>query len=241
MKYLTQLAAMVLGKTCAACKVPCIGSIICDSCSDLIVKQQLHTLRCTQCANRLHSLNQHNTALCTACTHQAPTFDAAVCVGDFTEPLSQLISQLKFSHCLINASWFAKQLHQSLNTLPKPLQQFDLIVPIPLHVNRLRERGFNQAWEIIRYLPYPAHQKHPVLERLRDTPSQRHMNAAERVANVSNAFMVYEHCLELVKNKRILLVDDVVTTTATAQAAGKALKAAGVAHITLASVARVSH
>jgi predicted amidophosphoribosyltransferase len=59
--------------------------------------------------------------------------------------------------------------------------------------------------------------------------------------NVKNAFMVDEKYLECVKNKRILLVDDVITTTATAQAASVALKAAGAVHITLASIARVSH
>ncbi len=239
MYYIKKLTATLLGQRCAACNQVCFGSIICTTCTGLVVKHRLYTLRCTRCAV---NLNMHtNEPVCTHCLAHPPAFDAAVCVGDFNNPISQLISQLKFSHHLIIAAWCAEQLANCLSHLPTHLQQFDLIVPIPLHNNRLRERGFNQSWEIIRHLPYAAHQKHSVLERLRDTPSQRELNATERMINVKNAFRVDEKYLEFIKNKRILLVDDVITTAATAQAASIALKANGVAHITLASIARVSH
>jgi ComF family protein len=238
-KNIKKITATVLGQRCAACNQACFGSIVCPMCTDLITKRRLYTMRCTQCAVILNKPT--NESVCTSCFTHPPAFDATVCVGDFNEPLSQLISQLKFSHHLIIASWCAEQLAYCLSHLSKQQQQFDLIVPIPLHSNRLRERGFNQSWEIIRHLPYTAHQKHSVLERLRDTPSQRELNATERMMNVKNAFMVDEKYLECVKNKRILLVDDVVTTTATAQTASVALKAAGAVHIMLASIARVSH
>lgn len=251
MNYIQSLIAMVLGHRCAACNQPCIGSIVCKICIDQITRNQLQKKRCIRCASALNqSFTSHlieskeksnELPMCLKCSTHSFAFDAAVCVGGFDNPLSQLISQLKFSHCLIIAPWFARQLFTCINQLPNHLQSFDIIVPIPLHINRLRERGFNQSWEIIKHLPYLNVQKKHVLERLKDTPSQRNMNALERIHNVKEAFIVPESSIHLIKNKRILLIDDVVTTTATANAASIALKSAGVAHITLASIARVDY
>jgi ComF family protein len=168
--------------------------------------------------------------VCGACISKPPAFDATVCVGAFAPPLSLLIAQFKFEERLMLAAWFAQLLSLRLKDTT-----FDLIVPVPLFDARLSERGFNQAWEIVKQIDSSA-EKANALTRLRDTPSQRSVSAAQRFANVRNAFAADDS----VRGKRVLLVDDVVTTTATVQSASKALKAAGASHVTVACIARVN-
>jgi ComF family protein len=167
---------------------------------------------------------------CVACLRNPPSFDAVFALGAYEPPLRGLIAQFKFEQRLVLGAWFAAQLD---TVLAGP--SFDVIIPMALHDNRLRERGYNQAWEIVRRLAHPAAKRH-VLTRLRDTPSQRSVSAAQRFANVRGAFAADEPLHGL----RVLLVDDVITTTATIEAASKALKAAGAAHISVACLARVS-
>jgi ComF family protein len=250
--------ALVLGQRCAACEAPCIDTPVCESCTQKVAYSGTRHVRCQQCASPLieatHNYQLGQYSLCGQCSGHAPAFDAAVCVGSFSEPLGQLISQFKFSHHLVLARWFATQLQPQLITLENQSPQpFDLIVPIPLHPQRLRERGFNQAWEIIRHLAYPAQQKCHLLERLRDTPSQRNMTAVQRLANVKQAFGIADNSFQTpystlpnvlaqpLMGKHIVLLDDVVTTTATMQSASLALKAAGASRVSLACIARVSH
>jgi ComF family protein len=216
------LQALLLGQSCAACESPCAGSVVCLLCAAKV----LTTLpRCPCCATP-----QGKGALCGACISKPPAFDATVCVGAFAPPLSLLIAQFKFEERLMLAAWFAQLLDIRLNKAA-----FDLMVPIPLFDARLIERGFNQAWEIVKQIDSSA-AKVNALTRLRDTPSQRSVSAAQRFANVRNAFAA-DDC---VRGKRVLLVDDVVTTTATVQSASKALKAAGATHVTVACIARVN-
>ena len=222
-QYATRsLQAVLLGQRCAACEMPCSHSTVCDTCTEKVLAS---VPRCPCCATP-----QGKGALCGACISKPPAFDSTLCVGAFTPPLSLLIAQLKFEERLVLAKWFARLLDERLHTTP-----FDIAVPIPLFDTRLKERGFNQAWEIVQQLNTTA-QKLNALTRLRDTPSQRSVSAAQRFSNVRNAFSADES----VRGKRVLLVDDVVTTTATVQSASKALKAAGAVHVVVACIARVN-
>ena len=107
-----------------------------------------------------------------------------------------------------------------------PATEIDLIVPIPLHKNKQRDRGFNQSIRLSRRLSktigVPLATK--ALERTRPTETQTRLSRKKRIENVHNAFSSGKHA-ELVKGKRILLIDDIMTTGATASACPKALKA----------------
>lgn len=250
MKAIRALGAMLLGQCCAACKTPCTGQLVCQNCTDLSVstKQGEAYLRCPRCAVRLgyglrlglekgledglepSNLPSTHQSLCGACITQAPAFDAARALGEFKPPLSDLIAHFKFGQRTVLARWFAVQLDILCVDVVA-----DVIVPVPLHPNRLQERGYNQAWQMVKAMQHPAAKRH-ALQRLRDTPSQRTVSAAQRFANVRGAFLADES----VHGLRVLLIDDVVTTTATVQAASKALKAAGAVHVTVACLARVS-
>lgn len=118
----------------------------------------------------------------------------------------------------------------------------DCIVPVPLHSARLRERGFNQSALIAGYagkrLGIPVELF--ALVRTRDTSAQVGLERAERLANLRGAFAVCEKRKDRVADKRILLVDDVLTTGATAQECARALMKAGAAAISVGTVARTA-
>lgn len=114
-------------------------------------------------------------------------------------------------------------------------QGVDLLLPIPLHRKRLAQRGFNQAAELTLWLskildiPWRTN----ALYRIQDTPSQRQARRTERIRNVRKAFQVKDTL-----PGRVALVDDVVTTGATANAAAQTLCQAGVSYIEIWAVAR---
>jgi ComF family protein len=117
--------------------------------------------------------------------------------------------------------------------------QVDALVPVPLHPRRLREREFNQASLLARAARRLAGSRVPVeelLDRRLDTPPQHHLPAGERRANVRRAFVVPRPAA--VKGRRIVLVDDVVTTGATVDACTRALLAARAARVDVLALAR---
>ncbi|MBI3962000.1 MAG: ComF family protein [Deinococcus sp.] len=110
----------------------------------------------------------------------------------------------------------------------------DLVVPVPLHPARLRDRGFNQAELLARQVAQVlARPLEKPLQRVRETPSQTRLSGQRRIANVQGAFQ----CSRLLTGA-VLLVDDVTTTGATAHACARALLAAGARQVQLAVLCR---
>jgi predicted amidophosphoribosyltransferase len=114
----------------------------------------------------------------------------------------------------------------------------DVVLPMPLARSRLADRGFNQALELARRLA-PAPKLQPqLLLRLRDTAPQAALGRRERLDNVRGAFGVEPLRAAQVRGRRVVLVDDVMTSGASLHAAAAALRSAGAAHITAVVVAR---
>jgi ComF family protein len=111
----------------------------------------------------------------------------------------------------------------------------EVVVPVPLHHSRLRERGFNQAADLARHLGLPVLS---ALRRVRATATQTSLPAAQRHRNVRQAFVATRR-VHAIRNSRVILVDDVCTTGATLEACARALKEAGVAHVAALTAARV--
>ncbi len=165
-------------------------------------------------------------------------FELACCPWAYRWPVDQLVRALKFGGERSHARLLGALLACERLALGPPWPQ--LIVPVPLHPLRLRERGYNQAAELARFagaairLPVFAH----ALERLRATRPQSGLGASGRSANVAGAFRA--RALPRgpgAPGLRVALVDDVVTTGSTAAAAARALRDAGAGSVELWAVA----
>lgn len=175
---------------------------------------------------------------CAACLARPRAFDAARAACLYDETSRNPILQLKHADRLDLAPLFARWLSRSAREL---IDQADAIAPVPLHPLRLLRRRYNQAAEIARPLaamsgtPYLA----DALVRRRATATQGGKSGSGRKRNVAGAFDVPPARRKQVEGLRILLIDDVLTTGATAEGCARALKAAGAARVDLAVVARV--
>lgn len=176
--------------------------------------------------------------LCPACLAAPRRIGRARAACLYDEHSRDLILKLKHADRTDLAPLFARWLSRAAAEL---ITDADLIMPIPLHPRRLFARRYNQAAEIARPLSRLAARRYApdILFRRRATPSQGGKSASGRETNVAGAFVVPEHRRRLVEGRRVLLVDDVLTTGATADACTLALLRAGASAVDVAAVARV--
>jgi len=169
---------------------------------------------------------------CGLCRAGLTGFDAAFSFGSFEDELRELIHLLKYGR----VRTLARPLGNLLALALPHTEQFDVVVPIPMHWLRRWRRGFNQAEllanEIGRRASVPVCR---LVRRVKATGPQAGLTNAKRRANVAGAFRVVAPAA----GKRILLVDDVLTTGATAAACAAALKRAGAKRVAVLTVARV--
>jgi ComF family protein len=167
---------------------------------------------------------------CGDCLHKPPVFNATHAALRYTYPVDHLVQALKFRHRLAVADFFARCL------LASPPPAGDLILPVPLSPQRLRERGFNQAMEIARPLANALDLPLDTasLIRIRETAPQSMLPWRVRHDNVRHAFA----CHADLSGKSIIVVDDVITTGATLNAVAQALKDHGAVRVTNWVVAR---
>ncbi|MDB5965115.1 MAG: hypothetical protein JWQ72_1615 [Polaromonas sp.] len=205
-------------------------------------------LRCRTCALALPAdlaMGQRvHRGVCADCLRQAPPVDATLVAADYGYPWSELITRYKFSDRPGWAPFFADLLLAApgVRDALAALEAQDLIIPMPLSAERLQARGFNQAWELARALgrrsasratPEPR-----LLWRVRHTRPQTELRRSARLANVQGAFQADPLRVPALAGRRVLLVDDVMTSGASLFTAAAVLRAAGAAHITALAIAR---
>ena len=172
---------------------------------------------------------------CALCRNGLRGFDAAYCFGAYEGVLRELIHLYKYAR----VKTLAQPLADLLSSALPGDQRFDASIPVPLHWRRQWERGFNQsdllARAIARRCGIPVVR---ALRRARATVAQAGLSNTARRQNVAAAFGCRPGARALA-GKRVLLIDDVMTTGSTAAACARALKRAGVAKVALLTVARV--
>ncbi len=227
-KLVSSLFSVVYPSLCPVCKNPsdvfqCAP--ICSNCWDAI--KRYNGPACRICAAPLVSEHAN---LCGECLREVPPFSLVVNYGLYSGALSEAIHLLKFS----GLKRIAVPLGRLLLELPIPAA--DGIVPVPVTAITLRTRGFNQTLLLSRILS--KHLRLPVkmdlLLKKRDTLPQIGLRAKERLSNLKNAFEVKGRADKL----RLLLVDDVMTTGATARECSKALLRAGAKEVVVVTLAR---
>jgi ComF family protein len=175
---------------------------------------------------------------CGPCQTDPPTFTRARAAALYDEegPTGQAIKRFKYSRRLdmlpVMQHWLRRPLCLEL------VREADVLAPVPLHPSRLKQRGFNQALLLAQAFPEVPLERE-LLARQRATPPQAGLNPRERRDNVKGAFAVPR--AELVKGRRIVLMDDVFTTGATLKECARVLRRAGARDVDVLTVARVRY
>jgi ComF family protein len=196
---------------------------VCDACVERFAQP---VARCSTCAVPLAI----GTAQCGACVRDPPPLDACVAAVGYEFPWSRLVVEFKFHS---QPGWAASlaTLMRSAPWVEPALDAADIVVPMPLSHARLQARGFNQALELARNLA-PGKTDAALLLRIQDTAPQTALRRAERLANVRHAFALEPWRAAETAGKRLVLVDDVMTSGASLYAAARVLRAAGASHVT---------
>ena len=193
------------------------GDVLCSSCQSLL--PVIVPPICPRCGKP-----QANGTPCPNCAGWQAEIDGVRSPSHFDGLMRQAIHQLKYKNLRALVTPLAKILYDYITANPLPV---NVLVPVPLHPKRLRERGYNQsgllAQELSRLSGFPVIED--CLSRKEHTsPQARTINLEERRSNVANAFTCVNDRL---KDKKVLLLDDVSTSCATLNACASALKASG--------------
>ena len=211
---------------------------LCPSCQEAIHLNKPPF--CLFCSRHLEHFT--DAGLCQHCQGQGFAMDRLWSACLYEEPLVSLIHAFKYHQKTGLRHLFISLIIQFLETYSVSLHNVDVVVPVPLHPSRLRERGYNQA-ELLSVLLSAYIQKHHaphLLRRSKPTPSQTTLSSKQRWTNMQGTFTIQSsQALTMLANQHVLLVDDLITTKATCHAAAKALKEAGAARVSVISLAIV--
>ena len=231
MSILTQSAGLVrrscaklLSQDCLLCGADSGEHLLCRACEADLPRLPLPV--CPRCA-----LPTSHGEVCGRCLAKPPHYDATLAAFRYAFPMDKLVQSFKYGHRLALADYFGHHL-----ALLSENELADLIIPLPLHPLRLRERGFNQALELAR--PVGKACRIPIdarsCRRIRRTAMQADLPWRERARNVRGAF----HCESDFTGKRLLLIDDVMTTGASLDELARTVKLHGAVRVVLLVVAR---
>ncbi len=209
---------------CVLCLEPAGAALVCVGCEAGLAEV---SRPCPGCA-----LPLAHGAACAACRRRPYAFDAAVARFEYGFPMDRLVQRFKYAGDLALGRWLALRLAERVADLPRP----DVLVAPPLAPDRLRERGFNQSVELARTLTRRLGVRQDVasLRRRRATVPQAALGRSARQANLRGAFA----CRGTFAGLHVAIVDDVMTTGATAHTLARVLKAAGAERVSAWAVAR---
>ena len=209
---------------------------LCENCNAFMRQSRQQSLehqhqrpeRCVRCAVDLNSGLNDGALHCAQCIKQPPLFHCCVTATSYNPLTGKLLNQLKHHSKLSATIPIATNMIEAIQShYAQSPANIDLVIPVPLHVDRLRQRGFNQANEIAKPIckALGLTLAFNLCERRFDNPPQQQAGLAARHKNLRGAFIVNKD----IKGKHIAIVDDVVTTGATANAVAKSLLDAGAA------------
>ena len=230
---LETLGDLFFPRHCAGCAVAIRSGWLCGDCSDLLIA--VEPPRCETCS-RPYS-GSLESFVCSNCRGKAFHFRHAVAVMQSRGVVRELIHRFKYGGETWLAGLLGQMLRQGLRDARLIGKPFDAVVPVPLHPLRRREREFNQAEVLARDLARDQGWEFcDALQRTRYTVTQTHFDRRRRMRNLRDAFRVRRNAA--VKGKRLLLVDDVLTTGSTLDECARMLLGAGAEAISALTVAR---
>lgn len=228
----------VYPRQCYCCGAPLTGRsgrLLCRECFRHLASRRLTGRGCATCGL---PLSGGPADVCGYCQQYPRRFDLARAVCPYGSPMGDLVRSFKFDGAYFIGPVVIDSVAK-LGWLPPEICEADAVAPVPLHPRRRRERGYDQALILARALARRGRWKllPDALRRVRYTDSQKHLSPPERAQNVRGAF---EAGSTSVEGLHVLLVDDVVTTGATASECAGVLKKAGAARVSVFSLARTT-
>ena len=226
----------LFSKHCLLCLSPTQNHYL--LCPDCVKDLPVNTQHCLVCAIPLTATQaQNSTLVCGKCQKTPPHYTTSIIPYIYASPVKQLISQLKFHGNLTYAPLLAHSFIRALKNRSSNLPE--CIIPVPLHITRLRERGFNQALELSqivgKQLTIPI--DYSLCQRNKSTPFQSVLIGKQRKLNIKNAFaMAKPH-----QYKHVAIFDDVVTTGTTVNELALSLKKSGVEIVEVWAIARTQN
>lgn len=203
-----------------------------DLCRGCFRSLPLNSDACYRCGIPFNT-RVNDTLLCGICLTKPPAFDRSQSLFLYQGPVRYLIRQLKYHQNLASARVIGELMAPRLATIER---RPELLIPVPLHPRRMRQRGFNQATEIAK--PIAKTLNIPLnltsCQRIRDTTPQFDLPAKQRRKNLAKAFAVKNP----IPAEHVAIIDDVVTTTATVNELAKLLRKSGIKRIEIWSFAR---
>jgi ComF family protein len=232
MTLITPLLNLVFPRCCINCDRFSKRPIdLCRECESLLPKLQT---ACMRCALPLSSTQ----AVCGECLKHPPSFDAAWALYAYQSPITRLIKQYKFNRKYAYSSTFSAVLIAGIEAAlnENKIRLPELIVPMPQHWSRTMTRGFNQSLELSHSIAkhFSIPHDHQLVARSSRTAYQSKLNTQQRQQNVRNAFNINR----TLQGQHISVIDDVLTTCATANAISQRLKRAGAGKVSIWTLAR---
>jgi ComF family protein len=221
--------------TCTICRKHVrAGEYLCDACDEKILR--IAPPFCEKCSEPFEG--SINTAFsCANCAHRTIHFTAAVAAYRGRGIVRDVIHEFKYNRQIHLRHLVARWLRAALDDDRLRSQQCDVMVPVPLHPARQRERGFNQASLLAELLSgHTSIPCRPLLKRIRYTTTQTALDRSERMENLHNAFRLRKNAD--VRGLRVLLIDDVLTTGSTLSECARVLNRAGATSVHAATAAR---
>ncbi len=206
-------------------------SVCCDTCYEKL--SPVGNCTCFQCGK---PVADESVEFCFDCAKKPRSFERGYAAFMYEDVIRESMMGFKFLDKPWRGTFFASEfvkMHGSDIEKHRP----EILVPVPLHPRKMRDRGYNQAGilaeEIGRLLGIPVNTK--LLRRNRSTVAQKKLNDVERLRNLREAFSVNEkeaaRILPMLRNKTVLLVDDIYTTGSTMEACTRVLMDCGMKHV----------
>ena len=237
LKYFgASLLEFFLPRMCLFCGVPVGETAVVAVCPDCEARiEWVASPLCSYCG-RVFEDREGPDRVCGDCQADPPPFARARAAALYDGPVAQAITRFKFSRQLaflpVMQHWLKRPLCLEL------VAAADFLAPVPLHPKRIKHRGFNQSLLLARAFPGTPVARE-ALVRTRHTAPQVGLNPKERQDNVKGAFAVTDPAR--VKDKSVLLIDDLYTTGSTAKECARVLLKAGARRVEVVTVARVKH
>ena len=229
--YLKAIKNLLFPCLCLCCERKISQGYLCGKCEEKIIF--FSSPRCRYC---LRPLDVSSSGLCQECSKKIYPYQRLISATVYTGPMTSLIHLFKYKNCDYLAGFLSSLIVKHLEEIGFNTNRYQLIIPVPLHKDKLKIRGYNQAGLLSKLLSnhFKIPFKDDIIENTNIRPSQTKLPKEKREKNAEGIFVVKEN----LKNKNIILVDDIFTTGSTVSACSKALGEKGAKNITVITLSK---